>query len=137
MRAAAGGTGEPGANTLVMASTTHQGRRYRARVAPRRGGSRGKTRLDWDRVGRIALVLAVFAIGLLYVSPVAGVISTWRESNAAEQRLAELRVENDELKSRSQALKEPAAAIQEARKLGLVAPGEAAYKIEGLGPASP
>jgi cell division protein FtsB len=83
------------------------------------------------------LVLAVFAIGLLYVSPVAGVISTWRESNAAEQRLAELRVENDELKSRSQALKEPAAAIQEARKLGLVAPGEAAYKIEGLGPASP
>lgn len=120
-----------------MASTTHPQRRYRARVAPRKGGARSGTRLDWDRVGRIALVLAVFAIALLYVSPVAGVISTWRESNAAEERLAELKAENAELKSRSKTLKEPAAAIQEARKLGLVAPGESAYKIEGLEPASP
>lgn len=79
-------------------------------------------------------MLVLFAVALMYVRPIAGVISTWNESKAAEQQLIELQAENDALKSRSQELKEPAAALQEARKLGLVAEGEQSYAIEGLTP---
>lgn len=122
----------------MSTSSTTQSRRYRAKVAPRRAGpARGRSRIDWDRAGRIALVLAVFAIALLYVNPVASVISTWNDSRDASQQLTELKAENAALKARSQELKEPAAALQEARKLGLVAEGEQAYKIDGLDPAGP
>lgn len=116
-----------------MSVSAQQQRRYRARVAPRQGGPRrGGTRIQWDRVGRIALVLVLFAVALSYINPIADVVGTWREAGAAEQRMTELQAESDQLEARAAELKEPAAALLEARKLGLVAEGEQAYKIEGL-----
>lgn len=112
-----------------MASATQP--RYRARVAPRSGPSRG-TRIHWDRVGRVALVLVLFAVIASYLSPTLNVFDTWRESRATEVRLAELKAENESLTNQAKALKKPAAAIAEARKLGMLAPGERGYVIKGL-----
>ncbi len=53
-----------------MAATTVRTRRYRARVAPRSGpGGAPASRIQWDRVARIALVLVLFAVLASYVKP--------------------------------------------------------------------
>jgi cell division protein FtsB len=106
---------------------------YRARVAPRRaGGGRPASRIHWDRFGRIVLVLVLLVVLLSYIKPALHVFDTWRESKAAHQRLSELRVEHDRLSKRAEDLESPAAAITEARELGMVAPGETAYTVKGL-----
>lgn len=109
---------------------THAQPRYRARVVPR-GSSRG-SRIRWDRVGRVVLVLVLFAVLASYVGPSLKVFDTWRESRAAQTQLAGLKSENDRLGRQARELEEPAAAIAEARKLGMVGSGEQAYVIDGL-----
>lgn len=117
----------------MSATAVRSRRRYKARVAPRKGqGRTTASRIQWDRVGRIALVLVVFLILASYVKPTINLISTWRESKAAEQELAELKRENAKLEKRAELLKTPAAAMAEARKLGMVGPGEQAFKVSGL-----
>ena len=104
--------------------------RSRYRVAPR---SRSRaSRVRWDRIGRIALVLVLFVVVAQYVGPSLSVFQTWRESNAAEARLVELKAENERLVRQARALEDDAAAIAVARKLGMVAPGEQAYVVDGL-----
>jgi cell division protein FtsB len=116
-----------------VSATTARGRRYKARIAPRKGGPRGPaSRIHWDRVGRIVLVLVLFAVLASYVNPVIDLFHTWRDAGAAEQRLAELKSENNRLERRAAELKTPAAAIREARRLGMVGEGERAYVIKGL-----
>ncbi len=105
--------------------------RYRARVAPRTAGSR-LSGLRWDRIGRVVLVLVIFVVLASYVSPTLNVFETWRESNSAESRLGELKAENAALTRQVDLLKQPAAEIAEARKLGLAGPGEQAYVVDDL-----
>ncbi len=105
--------------------------RYRARIKPRSTGSR-LSRVRWDRLGRIVLVLVIFAVLISYISPSLNVFETWRESNDAHSRLAVLKHENAKLSRRAEQLKQPASETAEARKLGLVAPGEQAYVVDGL-----
>jgi len=114
-----------------MAATTVRNRRYRAKVAPRSGSSR-LDRIQWDRVARIALVLVLFAVLISYIKPAINVFETWQEANASEAKLQELKAENSRLEHRAEQLNTPAAAMREARKLGMVGPGEQAYKITGL-----
>jgi cell division protein FtsB len=113
-----------------MAGAAHP--RYRPRVVAR--GDRGSraSRIRWDRFGRVALVLVLFAVLISYIGPTLHVFDTWRESRAGEARLADLKVENARLEREARELDKPSAAIAEARKLGMVAPGEQAYVIDGL-----
>ena len=111
-----------------MATATRSRAHYR--VAPR---SRGRaSRIRWDRLGRVLLVLVVFGILISYVGPSLNVFESWRESRAAEARLAELEAENERLTRQAKALEGDAAAVAEARKLGMVGPTERAYVIDGL-----
>ena len=106
-------------------------RRYR--VAPRsRARSRGGSRIDWDRAGRIALVLVLFLIVALYVNPLAGFINARQESKAEQENLAQLERTNAELKKRVAVLSQPDGAVREARKMGMIAVGERAYVVRGL-----
>lgn len=104
--------------------------RYRARVAPRRSSRLSGVR--WDRIGRVALVLVLIAVGLSYISPAMNLFSSWRESNDAQARLGELKAENESLVRRAETSKQPAAETTEARKLGLIGPGEQAFVVDGL-----
>lgn len=115
-----------------MSATAYRSRRYRARVTPRDGSRGAGSRVEWDRVGRIVLVLVLLFVLFSYIRPVINVFDTWRESGAAEQQLEALRTENQQLERRAKELKTAEAAIREARALGLVAEGEQAYKVEGL-----
>jgi cell division protein FtsB len=113
-----------------MATTAQP--RYKPRVVPR--GERGSraSRIRWDRFGRIVLVLVLFAVLISYIGPTMHVFDSWRESRAADQQLATLKAENERLSRQAHELEKPAAAIAEARKLGMVGPGEKAYVIDGL-----
>ncbi|MGH2962959.1 MAG: FtsB family cell division protein [Solirubrobacterales bacterium] len=111
-----------------MSTRAHTARR-RVRVAPRR---RARTRIDWDRLGRIALVLVLFAVMLSYLNPVINLADAWRDSRAERDRYGELLRENRELRDRRAALSDPDAVEREARRLGMIAPGERSYRIRNL-----
>ena len=105
---------------------------YKPRVVPRGGSGSRVSRIRWDRFGRVCLVLVLFVVFLSYIGPTMHVYESWRESKASQSRLAELKVENDRLTKQSQQLDQPAATMAEARKLGLVGPGEQEFVVKGL-----
>jgi cell division protein FtsB len=103
------------------------------RLAPRRSArGRRKSRIDWDRFGRVALVLVLFVVVVLYVNPISNFLDAWGESRAEQERLADVRAENEQLHQRAAALDAPDAAEREARRIGMVAPGERSYVVRGL-----
>ncbi|HEX6390375.1 MAG TPA: septum formation initiator family protein [Solirubrobacteraceae bacterium] len=88
--------------------------------------------IRWDRVGRVGLLLVLVVILGLYVGPARSYFAT--RSQAAEKRQAveRLRGENARLKNRVSALKDPGELEREARRMGMVRPGERAYVVKGL-----
>ena len=85
--------------------------------------------MDWERLGRISLVLVLFAILVLYVNPVVNFVDAWRDSRSESTQLAELKSENEELRARAATLGEPDAAERGARRLGMVEPAERSVVI--------
>jgi cell division protein FtsB len=109
-----------------MASTAYAPRRrVRRRVGP--------SRIRWDRVGRIALVLVLFGVMVSYLNPLVNLLQAWQGSKASEQQLAQLKQEKVELTRQLREVSSPAMLEREARKLGMVRPGEHAYVVHGLG----
>jgi cell division protein FtsB len=90
----------------------------------------------WDRVGRVALLLVLLGVLGLYVKPTVTWVSTWRESNAKQADVQRLEARNRELKARRAELSSPGTVEREARRLGMVRPGERPYVVEGL-PGTP
>ena len=101
-------------------------------MSARAQAARGAGRIQWGRVGRIALVLVLFAILASYVSPALNFFDAWRDSKAEHASLTELRAENAQLRGRITALDGKDAAEREARQLGMVGEFEGAYVVRGL-----
>jgi len=106
------------------------------RPAPRRrpravAGGVG-LRVRWDRVGRVALLLALAVVGLLYVDPATSLLSSWRQSGTERGQVRQLGREHRILLARRRALDDPRVVAAEARRLGLVLPGEIPYVVTGL-----
>ena len=80
--------------------------------------------MDWERLGRISLVLILFVILVLYINPVVNFVDAWRDSQSESAQLAELKQENQELRNRAQTLEHSDAAELGARELGMVSPDE-------------
>ena len=80
----------------------------------------GPSRIRWDRIGRIALVLVLFGVMVSYLNPLVGLLEAWQGSKASQQQLIEH-------------ASSPATLQREARRLGMVKPGEHAYVVHGLG----
>ena len=89
-------------------------------------------RVRWDRVGRVALLLVLGLVLLLYVGPARSYVQTWRESKAKTRELHTLQAENQRLLARRRALREPASLEREARRLGMVRDGERSFVVRGL-----
>jgi cell division protein FtsB len=105
-----------------------------AHAAPRRRVRRrvGPSRVRWDRLGRIALVLVLFGVLVSYLNPLVNLVHAWSDSKAGEERLAGLRQENTDLQQQVREASSPLTLEREARRLGMVRPGEHAYVIRGL-----
>jgi cell division protein FtsB len=67
-----------------------------------------------------------------YLNPLVNLVHAWSDSKAGEERLAELRQENSELQEQVREASSPLTLEREARRLGMVKPGEHAYVIRGL-----
>jgi cell division protein FtsB len=130
----------PAAEASPMSARAQTGRaygaprapRHPARVAPRARSGRRRTRVDWEGLGRRVLVLVLFAVLASYLNPVINLVDDWRDSRTENEHFAALQRENARLQERVQALDDPDAAEREARRLGMVGPGERAYVIRGL-----
>jgi cell division protein FtsB len=89
-------------------------------------------RVRWDRVGRVALLLLLLLVALAYVGPARSLLSTWRDSNAKRAQLQTLEREHEALLRRARELRDPRTVQAEARRLGMVKPGERSYVIRNL-----
>lgn len=88
--------------------------------------------MRWDRVGRTALLVLLLLVALAYVGPLHSLLSTWRESNAKQAQVQQLQREHDALVRRARELRDPQTVQAEARRLGMVKPGERSYVIRDL-----
>jgi cell division protein FtsB len=106
---------------------------YRLRPAPRRRRrGRPASRVRWDKLGRVVLVLVLFAVIASYVGPALNLYGAWHDRNAAVTQLAQLRREHASLLARARAARGPDPAAAAARRLGMVAADERAYLVTGL-----
>jgi cell division protein FtsB len=104
-------------------------RRPARRPAPRRAPSR----IKWDRVGRVALTLVLFAVLYSYLNPAIDFVKTYTATSEAKAQLHELLKENRKLHDSVQSADDPIVVNRRARSLGLVAEGERPIKVSGLG----
>lgn len=89
-------------------------------------------RVRWDRVGRIALLVMLLVVAALYVGPARSLLAAWQDSNAKQEQVRVLEAEHAELARRARALQDPRVIEAEARRLGMVRPGERPYVVSGL-----
>ena len=86
---------------------------------PRHGGARGNpSRIRWDKLGRVALVLVLLAIMASYVSPLVNFFDAWSDSRAERVQLQQLLEQNRELRAKAAALDGQGAAESEATQAG-------------------
>lgn len=88
--------------------------------------------IRWDRLSRYGLLVVLASLMLLYVNPATSFVSTWRESHRRAADVRALEQENKQLRAKQKALRSSRAVENEARRLGLVKPGERSYVITGL-----
>ena len=68
----------------------------------------------------------------LYVGPARSYLGARQEARQRSAEVSELKRENARLRARRAALRDPQALEREARRLGMVRPGERPYVIEHL-----
>ena len=101
-------------------------------AAPR-GAQRGPTRIKWDRVGRIALVVVLAAVLYSYLNPAIDFVKTYTATSAAKAKQHQLLRENRKLHRAVQSADDPIAVDGKARAQGMIAPGETPGIVRGLG----
>ena len=80
----------------------------------------------------MALLLVLGLILLLYIGPARSFLSTWQEAKGKRAEVHRLAAENRRLQARRRALQSPRTLEVEARRLGMVRPGERAFVVQGL-----
>jgi cell division protein FtsB len=116
-----------------MAGRAQAAPSYRLRPAPRSRSRNGRSsRVRWDKLGRVILVLALFGVLVSYIHPALGFFSAWNDKRSAAAELSSLRSEHAALKAKASSLDSRDEAERAARKLGMVADGERAYVIQNF-----
>jgi hypothetical protein len=106
------------------------GRKLAARRKP--AARRGASRIHWDRVGRVALTLVLFAVLYSYLNPVIDFVKTYTTTTTARIQLHEAQHENSRLHWRIQHADDPITLDARARAQGMVAPEETPLVVRGL-----
>jgi cell division protein FtsB len=89
-------------------------------------------RIRWDRVGRWALLAVLLGVLYLYIGPARAWVAAYGEAADKREEVAALKDRHADLKAERKRLRSPDAIEREARRLGMVKPGERAYVVEGL-----
>jgi cell division protein FtsB len=119
-----------------MATRAYAGGEYRARRRPaarkRPAARRSPSRVNWDKVGRVALTIVLAAVIYSYLNPAIDFVKTYTATTAAKAKLHELQHENTRLHKRIQSADDPIVVDRKARGQGMVAEGETPVVIRGL-----
>jgi cell division protein FtsB len=91
---------------------------------------RPRSSIQWQKVGRLALLFTLFVIVLLYIRPVAHWVQQRSTAAHSEADLRALQRENDRLEARLRQLSGTGAVEREARKMGMVREGERPYSFD-------
>jgi cell division protein FtsB len=83
-------------------------------------------------LGRVVLVIVLFAVMASYLNPVIGFVHAWQDSKSSKQQLLDLQRENAELHREATADSTDAVIVREARRLGMVRTGERAFVVRNL-----
>ena len=102
-------------------------RRVRPAPAPRRAR---RSSIQWERVGRVALLAVLSAIVLLYIPPVTHWIEQSQTSAREHAQVRSLIRERARLRAQLRSMTGPGSLERQARRLGMVKPGERPYIIE-------
>jgi cell division protein FtsB len=86
----------------------------------------------WDRLGRLAMLFVLLVLLYLYISPVRSLFSAIHQSAAQRSELAALERTNAQLLAERSALGSAATVELDARKQGMVKPGEKEFVVFGL-----
>jgi cell division protein FtsB len=78
-------------------------------------------------------VLVLFGVLVSYLNPLVNLLQAWHGSRSSEAELTRLKQEKVALTSQLHDVSSPATLVREARRLGMVKPGEHAYIVHGLG----
>jgi cell division protein FtsB len=92
----------------------------------------GAAAIRWDRVSRVALLVVLLVLVYLYAGPARSYWDTVRQAKQRRAEVATLKRENTRLRARRDALQSSSALEREARRLGMVKPGERPYLVEHL-----
>lgn len=109
-----------------MATATARAPRQRASAGLKLGGIR------WDRLSRVALLVLLGGILLMYVSPAKHWWESSKTASAQSAELQHLEAENVRLEQRAATLNDPDTLELEARKLGMTRSDERAFSMENL-----
>ena len=111
-----------------------QRRRPPRRPAPRRRpvARRGSSRVNWERVGRVALTLVLAAVLYSYLNPAIDFVNTYSATSAAKAQLHDLQHENTHLHHLAKTAEDPLVVEGRARSQGMVAEGETPVVVRGL-----
>jgi cell division protein FtsB len=88
--------------------------------------------IRWDRLSRYGLLVVLVGLMFLYVNPARSWLHTRHEAAQRKAAVQRLEHERDVLLARRRALGDPQALETDARRLGMVKPGERAYVVRGL-----
>jgi hypothetical protein len=96
------------------------------RPAPRKrpAARHGASRINWDRVGRIALTVVLAAVLYSYLNPGIDFVKTYTGATQAKAQFHEALRENKRLHWQIQHADDPVVLDERARGQGLVGPGE-------------
>ena len=89
-------------------------------------------RVRWDRVGRVALVIVLAVVALLYIQHAVSYLQARGEANHQQAIVKRLEQANAALVRRQKQLNDPATIVKDARELGMVWMGERPYSVNGL-----
>ena len=88
--------------------------------------------IRWDRLSRYGMLVVLGILMLLYVNPARSYVSTLGSSNRHAAEVRTLEAQQQRLEAKRRSLQNPRVLENEARRLGLVYPGERGYVIENL-----
>jgi cell division protein FtsB len=92
--------------------------------------ARPRSSIQWQKVGRLALLFTLFVIVLLYIRPVAHWVEQRSTAAHSKADLRDLQRERDRLEARLRQLSGTGAVEREARKMGMVRRGERPYSFQ-------
>src|SRR3954469_25362299 len=92
--------------------------------------ARPRSQIQWQKVGRLALLFTLFVIVLLYIRPVSHWLQQRSTAAHSQADLRDLRREHDRLEARLHQLSGTGSIEREARKMGMVRRGERPFVVE-------